>query len=150
MYGNLVSVIVPIYNVEKYLEKCIESIVNQTYKNLEIILVDDGSPDNCPAICDEWAQKDSRIKVIHKKNGGLSSARNAGLEVSNGEYISFVDSDDWLDENTFEEVYNNFLKELYQCIEPGPEKNRIKFLLNIQCKQMTINEFGGGEVNVKI
>ena len=107
MYGNLVSVIVPIYNVEKYLEKCIESIVNQTYKNLEIILVDDGSPDNCPAICDEWAQKDSRIKVIHKKNGGLSSARNAGLEVSNGEYISFVDSDDWLDENTFEELLEN-------------------------------------------
>ena len=104
MYGNLVSVIVPIYNVEKYLEKCIESIVNQTYKNLEIILVDDGSQDNCPAMCDEWTQKDSRIKVIHKKNGGLSSARNAGLEVSNGEYISFVDSDDWLDENTFEEL----------------------------------------------
>lgn len=74
---ELISIIVPVYKVEKYLDKCVESIVEQTYKNLEIILVDDGSPDNCPAMCDEWAQKDSRIKVIHKENGGLSSARNA-------------------------------------------------------------------------
>lgn len=107
MYGKLISVIVPIYNVEKYLDKCIESIVNQTYKNLEIILVDDGSPDNCPRMCDYWASRDERIKVIHKKNGGLSSARNAGFEASNGEYVSFVDSDDWLDENTFEELLKN-------------------------------------------
>lgn len=77
---ELISIIVPVYKVEKYLDKCVESIVEQTYKNLEIILVDDGSPDNCPAMCDEWAQKDSRIKVIHKENGGLSSARNAGLD----------------------------------------------------------------------
>ena len=75
--SELISIIVPVYKVEKYLDKCVESIVEQTYKNLEIILVDDGSPDNCPAMCDEWAKKDSRIKVIHKKNGGLSSARNA-------------------------------------------------------------------------
>lgn len=93
---NLISVIVPVYNVEKYLDRCVSSIVNQTYGNLEIILVDDGSPDNCPAMCDAWAKKDSRIKVIHKQNGGLSDARNAGMAIVAGEYISFVDSDDWI------------------------------------------------------
>ena len=95
--NSLISVIVPIYNVEKYLDKCVESIVTQTYKNLEIILVDDGSPDRCPEICDKWAEKDERIKVIHKKNGGLSDARNEGYAVSSGEYISFIDSDDYID-----------------------------------------------------
>lgn len=93
----LVSLIVPVYKAEKYIDKCVESIVNQTYQNLEIILVDDGSPDNCPKICDEWAKKDSRIKVIHKENGGVSSARNVGLDNVNGEYVMFVDSDDWLE-----------------------------------------------------
>lgn len=92
-----ISIIVPIYKVEKYLDKCIDSLVNQTYKNLEIILVDDGSPDNCPKICDDWAKKDNRIKVIHKQNGGLSEARNFGIEISTGDYIMFVDSDDYLD-----------------------------------------------------
>ena len=101
---DLISVIVPVYKVEKYLDRCVESITNQTYKNLEIILVDDGSPDNCPKMCDEWAQKDSRIKVIHKENGGLSDARNAGLDVAAGDYISFVDSDDWIDLETYELV----------------------------------------------
>lgn len=93
----LISIIVPIYKVEPYLKRCLDSIVNQTYTNLEIILVDDGSPDNCPAICDEYAAKDKRIVVIHKENGGLSDARNAGLDICKGEYISFVDSDDWVD-----------------------------------------------------
>lgn len=97
MSDQVISVIVPVFNVEKYLDKCIKSIVNQTYKNLEIILVDDGSPDNCPQICEDWAKKDSRIKVIHKKNGGLSSARNAALEIAQGDYITFVDSDDWVE-----------------------------------------------------
>ena len=97
MNDILISVIVPVYNVEKYLDRCIDSIVNQTYRNLEIILVDDGSPDNCPKMCDDWAKKDGRIKVIHKENGGLSSARNAGLDICIGEYIHFVDSDDWLE-----------------------------------------------------
>ena len=83
--NNLISIIVPIYNVEKYLKKCIDSIINQTYKNLEIILVDDGSPDNCGKICDEYAKKDNRIKVIHKENGGVSSARNVGVENATGE-----------------------------------------------------------------
>ena len=98
----LISVIVPIYKVEEYLNRCVESIVNQTYHNLEIILVDDGSPDNCPELCDDWAKKDERIKVIHKENGGLSDARNAGLEVAQGEYISFIDSDDWINIHFFE------------------------------------------------
>ena len=94
-YGK-VSVIVPIYKVEPYLDQCVQSIVNQTYKNLEIILVDDGSPDNSPAMCDAWAEKDNRIRVIHKENGGFSSARNAGLDAATGDYIQFVDSDDWI------------------------------------------------------
>lgn len=105
MNNPLISVIVPVYKVEKYLNKCVESIVSQTYKNLEIILVDDGSPDNCPAMCDEWAKKDNRIKVIHKENGGLSDARNKGIEVATGEYIMFVDSDDYLDEIICEKLY---------------------------------------------
>ena len=99
MKQPLVSVIVPIYKVEPYLRRCLDSIVKQTYTNLEIILVDDGSPDGCPQICDEYAARDKRIIVIHKKNGGLSDARNAGLDICKGEYISFVDSDDWTNEN---------------------------------------------------
>ena len=101
-----ISVIVPVYNVEKYLEKCVESILNQSLKDIEIILVDDGSPDNCPQICDEYATKDSRVKVCHKQNGGLSSARNEGLKHVSGEYYMFVDSDDWLDSETCEVTYN--------------------------------------------
>ena len=100
----LISVIVPVYNVEKYLNQCISSIVNQTYNNIEIILVDDGSPDNCPGICDEWAKKDGRVKVIHKENGGLSDARNAGLDICNGDYLVFVDSDDWLETDYVEKM----------------------------------------------
>ena len=93
----LISVIIPVYNVEPYLEKCLDSVINQTYHNLEIIIVDDGSTDHCPAICDKYAGKDQRIIVIHQENGGLSSARNAGLNIAKGEYIAFVDSDDWLE-----------------------------------------------------
>lgn len=100
--SSLITVIVPIFKVEKYLNKCIESIVNQTYTNLEIILVDDGSPDNCPAMCDEWSERDTRIKVIHKHNGGLSDARNSGMTIATGEYIAFVDSDDLIHEKYFE------------------------------------------------
>ena len=96
MKQPLVSVIVPIYKVEPYLRWCLDSIVKQTYTNLEIILVDDGSPDGCPQICDEYAARDKRIVVIHKDNGGLSDARNAGLDICKGEYISFIDSDDWV------------------------------------------------------
>lgn len=101
-----VSVIIPIYNVEKYLRESIDSVINQTYKNLEIILVDDESQDNCGAICEEYAKKDDRIKVIHKKNGGLSDARNKGLEIATGEYIMFLDSDDFFEINACEVLYN--------------------------------------------
>ena len=94
----LISVIIPVYKTEKYLDRCVSSVVDQTYKNLEIILVDDGSPDRCPEMCDEWAKKDDRIKVIHKENGGLSDARNAALDVMKGDYVTFIDSDDWVSE----------------------------------------------------
>lgn len=106
MNNPLISVIIPVYKVEEYLDECIESVVNQTYKNLEIILVDDGSPDNCPAICDVWAKKDGRINVIHKENGGLSSARNAGLKTADGEYILFFDSDDFVKSDIVEFLFN--------------------------------------------
>ncbi|WP_455718312.1 glycosyltransferase family 2 protein [Anaerosporobacter sp.] len=111
MVNSKISVIVPIYNVEKYLERCIESIINQTHKNLEIILVDDGSPDRCPQICDNYALLDHRITVIHKKNGGLSSARNAGISIATGEYIGFVDSDDYIDVHMYEVLLNACLNQ---------------------------------------
>lgn len=111
MEEPLISVIVPVYKVEPYLDKCISSIVNQTYKNLEIILVDDGSPDNCPAMCDAWAEKDSRIRVIHKTNGGLSDARNAGMAVATGELMAFVDSDDWIAPDMYEHLYRRLAED---------------------------------------
>jgi len=98
----LVSVIVPVYKVEQYLDRCIQSILCQTYRNLEVILVDDGSPDKCGYICDSYKEKDKRIKVIHKQNGGLSSARNAGIIMAKGDYLSFIDSDDWITIDMFE------------------------------------------------
>ena len=94
MTNPLITIVVPIYKVEKYLGRCIDSLVAQTYPNIEIILADDGSPDRCGAICDEYAQKDSRIKVIHQENKGVAAARNAALDIAQGEYIMFVDSDD--------------------------------------------------------
>ncbi len=103
---ELISIIVPVYKVEKYLNKCIESILNQTYKNLEIFLIDDGSPDRCGEICDEYAKKDYRVKVIHKDNGGQGSARNCALRVLKGQYIMFVDSDDWVSNDIVESLYN--------------------------------------------
>lgn len=109
MKSPLISIIVPIYKVEPYLNTCVQSIVDQTYTNLEIILVDDGSPDNCPAMCDAWVEKDSRIRVIHKENGGLSDARNAGLAIATGQLISFVDSDD--------RIEPDFIRELYTAME---------------------------------
>jgi glycosyltransferase involved in cell wall biosynthesis len=103
----MISVIVPVYNVEKYIRKCVDSICNQTYKDLEIILVDDGSTDNSGNICDEYKAKDSRIKVVHKNNGGLSDARNAGIEIAKGGYIAFIDSDDYIHERMYEVLMNN-------------------------------------------
>lgn len=101
---DLISIIVPVYKVEDFLDRCVESIINQTYRNLEIILVDDGSPDRCPIMCDGWMKKDKRIKVIHKQNGGLSDARNAGLAIASGEFIGFVDSDDWIAPEMYERL----------------------------------------------
>lgn len=106
----LVSVIIPIYNVEDYLEKCLLSVVNQTYKKLEIILVDDGSQDKCYEICEKWKRKDSRITVIHKENKGLSDARNVGIERAKGDYLSFVDSDDYISSDFIETMLNNAIK----------------------------------------
>ncbi len=103
--NELISIIIPIYKVEEYLDECITSVVNQTYSNLEIILVDDGSPDNCPQMCDEWAMRDSRIKVIHKENGGLSDARNTGIDIASGECIAFVDSDDFIKLDMLEKLH---------------------------------------------
>lgn len=124
---NLISIIVPVYNVELYLDKCMESIVNQTYKNLEIILIDDGSTDDSGKKCDEWARKDNRIKVIHKENGGVSSARNVGLEMAKGEYIGFVDSDDFIDENMYEMMHREIKKDEIDLVICG-------------AKQITFNE----------
>lgn len=115
-----VSFILPIYNVEKYLSECVESILVQTYRDFEILLVDDGSPDNCPALCDEWAKKDSRIKALHKSNGGLSDARNYGLEHAQGDYVIFVDSDDFW-------VNRACLQRLMNVVDAHPECDFIGF-----------------------
>ena len=133
MEKDLISIIIPVYKVEKYLEKCIESVLKQTYTNLQVILVYDGSPDNCGKICDEYAKKDSRIEVIHKVNGGLSDARNVGIAKAKGKYIGFVDSDDYIKEDMYE-ILINLIKEydadvsicnLYDVIE-GKEYIRNK------------------------
>lgn len=108
MKESLISVIVPIYKVESLLDRCIQSIFNQTYKNTEIILVDDGSPDNCPAMCDEYAKQDKRVKVIHKKNGGLMAAWIDGVKSATGDFVAFIDSDDWIELNYLEELYKPF------------------------------------------
>lgn len=119
MNNPLISVIVPVYKVEAYLEKCVNSIINQTYKNLEIILVDDGSPDKCGEMCDEFAKKDSRIRVFHKENGGQSSARNLGLDNMTGDYVGFVDSDDWIEANMYEHLYELISKNNAQIAACG-------------------------------
>ena len=99
---KLLSIIVPVYKAEKHLDRCVESILSQTYGNIELVLVDDGSPDACPAMCDSWAKRDWRVRVIHKKNNGASSARNAGLDMASGEYIGFVDADDFVEPDMYE------------------------------------------------
>lgn len=116
---KLISIIVPVYNVEKYLKKCVYSILNQSYKNLEVILVNDGSTDNSGKICDELSREDSRIKVYHKDNGGLSDARNYGVAKANGEYVGFVDSDDYIDQYMYENLYKAIRKYNTQIAECG-------------------------------
>lgn len=110
MQSPKVSIIVPIYNVEKYLDRCMQSLLRQTLKEIEIILVDDGSPDRCPQMCDEYARMDARVKVIHKENAGLGFARNSGLDIARGEYIAFVDSDDYVERSMYEDLYREAVK----------------------------------------
>ena len=153
MSTPLVSIIVPVYKVEPYLKRCLDSIVNQAYTNLEIILVDDGSPDSCPQICDEYAAKDKRIIVIHKENGGLSDARNNGLNICTGDYIFFIDSDDYITsdciqtlvaiakEKDFEIVVGNFQK-VFSFKEVPNNHKKIKY--NSFSPSQAIERLGGG------
>lgn len=126
---ELVTVIIPVYKVEKYLKKCIDSVIRQTYSNLEILLVDDGSPDNCGKICDDFARIDTRIKVIHKKNGGLSDARNTGIDVMTGMYVVFIDSDDWVSpyyvENLYYAIKGNDVKLSTSCFIEVDEGEKV-------------------------
>lgn len=129
-----VSVIIPVYNVEPYLRQCLDSVVNQTYRNLEIIIVDDGSPDSCGRICDEYAAKDDRIRIIHKKNAGVSAARNDGMKIASGEWITFVDSDDWLDVNYFDRMVSSMPEEKPDIFFAGgyvvdyPDRQELKYI----------------------
>ncbi len=126
MENPLISIIVPVYSVEEYLERCVRSLMAQTYENLEIILVDDGSPDNCGALCDGFAKEDSRLVVIHKENGGLSSARNAGVDIARGEYLGFVDSDDWMEPDAYEALVKLALQEQVKLVCGGRYDVRAK------------------------
>lgn len=141
MVNRKVSIVVPIYNVEKYLDRCIQSITNQTYQNLEIILVDDGSTDASSAICETWKANDSRIRIIHKKNGGLSSARNAGLEIATGDYIMFEDSDDWLEQKLVEKCVDRAEEEKSSLVVFGYHK------INEQGEHLEVFTFGDGNFN---
>lgn len=143
---NKVSIIVPIYNVEKYLEKSINSIISQSYKNIEVILVDDGSSDKCPQICDDYAKKYNFIKVIHKNNGGLSDARNTGIKSSTGDYITFMDSDDYLSPHFLEIMVNAIVKYsativvsgLNDCYENDIVEEKIENIKNYVCTKEDI------------
>lgn len=135
---DLISVIIPVYKVEKYLCRCVDSVLAQTYANMEIILVDDGSPDNCPVMCDEYARQDSRVKVIHQENAGLSGARNAGIDMAQGQWLAFVDSDDYL--------AADFLERLYQaCVDTGSSLSVCRWEY---VRGETIPEHGTGETRV--
>lgn len=141
MKQPLISIIVPIYKVELYLARCLNSIIHQTYSNLEIILVDDGSPDKCGDICEEYKLQDSRIRIIHKENGGLSDARNAGLDISTGEYIALVDSDDW--------VAPNYIQVLFDLIKNNGADISICNLLLVYNNEEIINADNNKNVEVK-
>ena len=141
----LISVIVPIYNVEEYLDKCVNSILNQTYRNLEIILVDDGSPDNCPKMCDDYAKKDKRIKVIHKVNGGLSDARNAGIEIATGQFIGFVDSDDWILPEMYSRLLDLILRHKADFVVCDLIRSQDDLLPNFKQSKISIEEYNQQE-----
>lgn len=138
-----VSVIIPVYNVEKYLEECMESILSQTIKNFEVILVDDGSQDNSGKICDKYAEKDVRVKVLHKSNGGQSSARNYGLDHATGDYILYVDSDDYLSSDYLEQMYNMILIEDYDMVIGNTVNfmDGIKIVIGNELKENNVEKF---------
>ena len=137
---DLISVIVPVYKVEPYLDRCVKSIIKQTYRKIEIILVDDGSPDQCPQMCDEWENRDERIRVLHKKNGGLSSARNEGIAKSKGRYIAFVDSDDCIDERFIECLY-------LQTVKTGAQISCVD-MLRFEEEQQIVSDIAIPEIKV--
>lgn len=156
---KLISIIVPIYNTDKYLEKCINSILNQTYTNIEIILVDDGSTDKSGEICDKYEKNDNRIKVIHKKNGGSSDAKNVGIKISRGEYIGFIDSDDYVEKEMYEFLYNNLdenncdisISGRFVDYEDGTSEVRystnIKMIMNNRDALIKLNSYVGFDVS---
>ena len=140
------SIIVPVYNVEKYLGQCIDSVLCQTYENFELILVDDGSPDNCPHMCDAYAQIDKKIRVIHKRNGGLSSARNAGLDIAKGEYVLFLDSDDyWDDKFALEKLRRAIGKRKCDIYITGYKKKYEDNIFRVYDKSVTIPNISPGD-----
>ncbi len=143
-----ISIIVPVYKVERYLGRCVSSILKQTFTDFELILVDDGSPDNCGKMCDEYAQKDNRITVIHKENGGLSDARNAGLEIAKGKYVAFVDSDDWIHPQMYEILYKAIKSGDYDFSQCGFSQPNIKNLdADIEYNDIEYKEYC--DINVK-
>ena len=151
---NLISVIIPIYNVEKYISRCLDSVINQTYKKIEIICVDDGSPDNSIKILKEYEKKDSRIKIIRQENGGLSSARNIGIKDSRGEYIFFLDSDDWLPLNSLELLYEDILLNksdisVGNLIKVYPKKNKEIGLKNLKKIDYSLKNYLEYSINKK-
>lgn len=161
MIKTKISVIVAAYNVEQYLHKCIDSILAQTFTNLEVILVDDGSPDNSGSICDEYAQKDSRVKVIHKQNGGQSTARNAALDVATGDYIGFIDGDDWIEPEMYEQLLKILQSEQADIVQCGwfkVESNGDKILTSNAYKEIYVDNQGldelissqGGHLNTSV
>lgn len=141
-----ISVIIPVYNVEKYIRRCVDSVLKQTYKDIEVVLVDDGSPDGCPQICDEYAQHDSRVTVLHKKNGGLSSARNAALDSPlTGDYVTFIDSDDWIEPETYEYCIRLLQEHAAECIQYEVNMTYTPERQVVQPKEQ-INVFEGKDV----
>ena len=143
-----ISIIVPVYNVEEYIHRCIDSILAQTFTDFELILVNDGSPDQCGKICDEYAENDSRIKVIHKKNGGLSDARNAGLEIAQGEYIGFVDSDDFIESDMYEKLYNACIDNdvcLSMCARYDVYQNKKTSLFTLDAEELWTSDLAIGK-----
>lgn len=141
-----VSIIVPVYNVEKYFKRCMNSLLKQTIEEIEIILVNDGSPDNCPIMCDEYAEIDPRVKVIHKKNAGLGFARNSGIEVAAGEYIAFVDSDDYVDTNMYQTLYNYAAKSNYDVVYCGLRREHGNGFIN-RSEVLEPTEYTGNQIN---